>query len=144
MLCFKMRNPKQNTVARLKSNISTPPKFFWPLKYFGLSTPLQRGTKQNLWLMNAGTHFLYCKACQNHKSQALQCNLSSTPFQVKLQNSNVSASWQVLEPTTDQRWALDWTWIGLDPDYSKFCYIWIGSGLEITSKFRIRTWFGLN
>jgi len=20
-----------------------------------------------------------------------------------------------------QRWALDWTWIGLDPDYSKFC-----------------------
>ena len=28
--------------------------------------------------------------------------------------------------------------IGLDPEYSKFCWIWIGSGLWITSKFRIR------
>jgi len=31
--------------------------------------------------------------------------------------------------TVRQRCALDWTWIGLDPDYSKFCWIWIGSGL---------------
>jgi len=22
-----------------------------------------------------------------------------------------------------------WTWIVLDPDYSEFCWIWIGSGL---------------
>jgi len=28
-----------------------------------------------------------------------------------------------------QRWALDWTWIGLDPDYDKMCWIWVGSGL---------------
>jgi len=31
--------------------------------------------------------------------------------------------------TTQQRWALDWTWIGLVPDYGKFCWNWIGSGL---------------
>jgi len=36
------------------------------------------------------------------------------------------------------------TWIALDPDYSKLCWIWIGSGLWITSKFRIRTAFGLS
>jgi len=24
---------------------------------------------------------------------------------------------------------MDWTWIGLDPDYSKFCWIWIRSGV---------------
>jgi len=22
-----------------------------------------------------------------------------------------------------RRWALDWTWIGLDPDYAEFCWI---------------------
>ena len=34
-----------------------------------------------------------------------------------------------------QRWALDWIWIVLDLGYSKFCWIWIGSGLQISSKF---------
>jgi len=24
---------------------------------------------------------------------------------------------------------LDWAWIGLDPDYSKFCWVWIRSGV---------------
>jgi len=28
-----------------------------------------------------------------------------------------------------QRWALDSTWVGLDPDYSKFYWARIGSGL---------------
>jgi len=37
---------------------------------------------------------------------------------------------------------LDLDWTGLD--YSKFCWIWIGSGLWITSKFRIRTSFRLS
>jgi len=31
--------------------------------------------------------------------------------------------------TCGQRWALDWTWIGLDADYSKICWIWIESEL---------------
>ena len=43
-----------------------------------------------------------------------------------------------------QRWALYWTWIGLDPGYSKFCWIWIGSGLQISSEFRNWTGFGLS
>ena len=29
----------------------------------------------------------------------------------------------------EQWWALDWTWFGLEPDYSKFCWIWIGPGV---------------
>jgi len=29
-----------------------------------------------------------------------------------------------------QRWALDWTWIGLDPDYSEFSCICIGAGVK--------------
>jgi len=36
-----------------------------------------------------------------------------------------------------------WTWIRLDPEYSKFCWIWIGFGLSISSKFRTRTGFEL-
>jgi len=24
-----------------------------------------------------------------------------------------------------QSWALDWTWIGLHPDYAELCWIWI-------------------
>jgi len=28
-----------------------------------------------------------------------------------------------------QRWALDWTWVGLDPDYDEFCWFWNGSGM---------------
>jgi len=48
-----------------------------------------------------------------------------------------------LMATTERRWALDWTWIRLDPDYTKFSWIWIESGLWITSKFRIWTGFGL-
>jgi len=28
-----------------------------------------------------------------------------------------------------QRWALDWTWIGLDPVYDELYWFWIGSGL---------------
>jgi len=31
------------------------------------------------------------------------------------------------EVSAGQRWAFDWTWIGLDQDYSKFCWIWTGS-----------------
>ena len=34
---------------------------------------------------------------------------------------------------TQQTWALDWTWIGLDPDYNDFCWFWIGSGLQNAS-----------
>jgi len=30
-----------------------------------------------------------------------------------------------------QRWASDWTWIGLGLDNDEFCWIWIGSGLQI-------------
>jgi len=44
----------------------------------------------------------------------------------------------------EQRWALDWDWIELGPVCSKFCWIWIGSGLQISSKFRIRAGFGLS
>ena len=32
-------------------------------------------------------------------------------------------------PRLYQRWALDLTWFGLDPDYDEFCWIWIGPGL---------------
>jgi len=28
-----------------------------------------------------------------------------------------------------QRWALGWTWIGLDPVYDEFCWFWFGSRL---------------
>jgi len=35
---------------------------------------------------------------------------------------------------TLKRWALDWTWIGLDLDYDEFCWFWIGSGLWNTSQ----------
>ena len=31
-----------------------------------------------------------------------------------------------------------------DSDYSKFCLIWIGTGLQISLKLRIRTGFGLS
>ena len=40
--------------------------------------------------------------------------------------------WQVLfvdVQCVQQRWALDWTWIGLNPDYDEFCWFWIRSGL---------------
>ena len=43
-----------------------------------------------------------------------------------------------------QRWSLDWTWIGLDPDCSKFCWIRIGSGLWNSSKFKVWTGIGLS
>jgi len=33
------------------------------------------------------------------------------------------------QSTAQRRWALDWTWIRLDPNYSKFWRIWVGSGL---------------
>jgi len=29
----------------------------------------------------------------------------------------------------NQRWAVDWTWIGLDPNYNNFFSIWMRSGL---------------
>jgi len=48
------------------------------------------------------------------------------------QTSWAQPGWDALRKIRDdhyERWALDWTWIGLDPDYSKFCGIWIGSGL---------------
>jgi len=46
----------------------------------------------------------------------------------------------------NQRWALDWTWIGLDPDYDKYCWFWIGPdcNLKMLYKFRIRTRFILS
>jgi len=44
--------------------------------------------------------------------------------------------------TRNQRLTLDWTWIGLDPDYSKFCWVWIG--LLLSSTFKIRNGFGLS
>jgi len=43
-----------------------------------------------------------------------------------------------------QRWALDRASVGLDPDYWKFYWCCIGSGLQNSSKFRIRTGFGLS
>ena len=46
-------------------------------------------------------------------------------------------------PQNDQRWALDWTWIALDPRYTNFLLFWIGSWGQIASKFKIGTRCGL-
>jgi len=43
--------------------------------------------------------------------------------------------------TCGQRWALDWTWIGLDPDYIKFCNFVTVNLFKIQDLDRISTEF---
>jgi len=54
-------------------------------------------------------------------------------------SSHTSRSWRIIQSTQhhrrgcntiNQRWALDWTWIGLDPHYDEFCWFWVGSGVK--------------
>jgi len=49
-------------------------------------------------------------------------------YQLALCRVCVFILWTSCLLSNKQRWALDWAWIGLDPDY-EFCWIWIGSGL---------------
>jgi len=44
---------------------------------------------------------------------------------------------------SDKRWAMYWTWIGLDSDNDEFWSFWNGSGAWIFHKYRIRSGFGL-
>jgi len=45
---------------------------------------------------------------------------------------------------TDRRWALDWTWIGLDPDYSECFVFGLDPDCESLQIFWIGTGFGLS